>query len=54
MLDAVVLSAPYSASDGIPAGVAQLSGTFTQAAAGRVVDLLNSAALPTTFAVARD
>jgi preprotein translocase subunit SecD len=50
VLDGVVVSAPYiSQSGGIPGGMAQISGTFTQASAGQLADVLKYGALPLKF-----
>jgi preprotein translocase subunit SecD len=52
VLDGVVVSAPYiSQSGGIPGGVAQISGSFTQSSASQLAAVLKQGPLPTTFTV---
>jgi preprotein translocase subunit SecD len=51
-LDGAVVSAPYSQTKGgIPGGVTQIGGNFTQRQADRLASVLKYGALPTTFEV---
>ncbi|HEX3825337.1 MAG TPA: protein translocase subunit SecD [Mycobacteriales bacterium] len=49
VLDGVVQSAPYSETDGIPGGSAEISGSFTESDANTLADTLKYGALPLKF-----
>jgi len=49
VLDGVVQSAPYSETDGIAGGSAQISGSFTETEAQQLADVLKYGSLPLKF-----